>query len=136
MNISIFISSVIFHLFSPDWELYKAYPKVDIFINSAYCYDNNMDSSQYALFRFVNKTDRKLKLSWVLEHYQSNVCRTCGIKQKYGCSLILEPKQSREGNCKNLLPELSVFVYNANINRSAVFYNFIFKRMGIRNYKD
>lgn len=116
-----------------DWELYKAYPRVDVFIASADCTDGMQgETNRYALLKFVNKTDQKLTLTWKMERYKSNVCRTCGVPEIHICKLNLEPLQSLEGSCDRLLPETGVFLYRSDRGGHATFIEVVLKHMRIK----
>ncbi len=52
-------------------------------------------------FRFVNKTNEKIELSWHSYLYYNGKCKTCDYPQEYGASIVLNPNETFSADCSN-----------------------------------
>lgn len=115
MNLLAYISYLLLQTASPNWQTYKTTPEVDVLYRTEQCHDEaNGIHRENILLKFVNKTDKKVTVSWQLESYYNNACATCG-KDEYKFTLTLEPNAAVEGNCSSVGHDLRIFVKHLDL---------------------
>ena len=124
MNLIAYLSYFVLHMATPNWQTYKTTPEVDVFYRAEQCHDAaNGTHREYILLKFVNKTDKKVQVSWQLESYQDNVCTTCN-KDEYKYSIDLAPNQTLEADCSSAARELKIFVKHLDLPNPKTFTKF------------
>lgn len=124
MNLLAILSFIVFQTNVSGWQTYKTLPQVDIMYKMEQCHDEvNGMHREYAILKFVNKTNNKLKLTWNLERYEGTSCSTCG-KDEYNYSLELNPNETIEGNCVTQDRLTTVFVKHLDLPNHTTFTKF------------
>jgi hypothetical protein len=115
MNILTILTYFIIQSNVSDWQTYKSLPQVDVLYTLEQCHDEvNGMHREYILLKFVNKTDKKIKLDWQYERYEDGTCNTCGSNE-YKYSLVLKANETIEAKCDSKERELKVFVKHLDL---------------------
>ena len=65
---------------------------------------------QQVHFKFTNKTNSNLELSWHIDLYYNEICKTCDYEFEYTRTLNLSPSEILEGTCsRDSANELKLF---------------------------
>ncbi len=99
------------------WELYKELNGVKIYTKKSNCqlqYTNK--SNQYLLFKYVNTSNKNLRVSGRVDAYYNNICRSCNLDSpnEYEFSIDLQAGQSQEGNCSDERKAFKLFYKSAD----------------------
>jgi len=115
MNILTILTYFIIQSNVSGWQMYKSLPQVDVLYTPQQCHDEvNGIHREYMLLKFVNKTDKKIKLDWQYERYEGSTCNTCA-SDEYKYSLVLKPNETIEAQCDSKERELKVFVKHLDL---------------------
>lgn len=82
-----------------DWISYMDQEDFKIEYRFSDCDPSSGLDNESVLFKFTNKTQGTLVLSWHLNLSYDEVCRTCDYPEEYGYEMNLEPNQILEGDC-------------------------------------
>ena len=82
-----------------DWTTYAESPEVKVEVKRTDCYVNSGLNSQYFLIRLTNKTTDHVSVSWNMELFYNNDCKTCGVGE-YLWQIDLAPNASVSGDCQ------------------------------------
>ncbi|MDG1330908.1 MAG: hypothetical protein P8P74_01150 [Crocinitomicaceae bacterium] len=85
---------------SSGWEMYAENQEVKVELKRSDCYLNSGLDKQYFLIRITNKTQNNVSVSWEMDLFYNNDCKTCGIGE-YEWQIDLGPSGSAEGLCAN-----------------------------------
>ncbi|RLD67849.1 MAG: hypothetical protein DRI84_01375 [Bacteroidetes bacterium] len=87
-----------------EWKLYKEIQGVKIFTKTNKCQlQHTTKSNQYLLFKYVNTTNKALRISGRVDAWYNNLCRSCNLSSpnEYEFSIDLQASESREGYCSD-----------------------------------
>lgn len=98
------------------WTLYKSIDGVNIYSKATTCFAYGVNNT-YLLFKYENTTNERKELSWRLDIWFGENCRSCNLPSpnEYEFSLYLNPKETKEGNCK-YLDDKRFMIYKASEN--------------------
>jgi len=105
--IVIFIISIISYSFvtnNNDWVEYKTIDGVQIFSKTSNCAtEYNSANNEYYVFKYVNNNDYNVRISWKLNLWNNDICRSCNLPSpnEYEQSLDLKSGQTLEYNCSD-----------------------------------
>jgi hypothetical protein len=106
-----FIPFLISSFISDDWKTIYQQNSVTIKSKKADCLLDNAFKQRWFLLEFSNTSNEKVKIEWNIELFdENNKCVTCeDYFSEYQHSIILEPKQTKTGECSlKCAPELRI----------------------------
>lgn len=105
---------------SNDWKLYKEIQGVQVFTKVNSCkLEHTKNSANYLIFKYVNTTDKKVRISGRVDAYYNGICRSCGLNSpnEYEFSIDIKPNSTQKGNCSD---ELKAFkLYYGQLDKDA-----------------
>lgn len=98
------------------WVLYKSINGVNIYSKISKCVAYGVNNT-YLLFKYENTTNESKELSWRLDIWFGENCRSCNLPSpnEYEVTLNLNPKETKEGTCK-YLDDKRFMIYKASEN--------------------
>ena len=122
------------NLNSFDWTTYAENSEVKVEVKRTDCYVNSGLNSQYFLIRLTNKTNSDVSVSWNMEMFYNNDCKTCGVGE-YLWQIDLGPNGTASGDCQigseHKLRMFSKFI-DANYSSNDELTGFQFKNLTIQ----
>ena len=117
-----------------DWTTYAENSEVKVEVKRTDCYVNSGLDKQYFLIRFTNKTHNDVSISWNMELFYNNDCKTCGIGE-YLWQIDIAPNGTAVGDCQvgslNKLRMFSKFI-DANYSSNDELTGFQFKNLTVQ----
>ena len=103
---SIILSSILLFSFSSvnQWKTYKSINGVNIYYKTANCNtEYNKVESEYYVFKYKNTNNYSVRLSWKLNVWVNDLCRSCNLPSpnEYELSLDIKAGQTLEYNCND-----------------------------------
>jgi len=114
-----------------EWTTYAEDEEVKVEIKRSDCYVNSGLDKQYFLIRITNKTASEATVSWEMELFYNDDCKTCGVGE-YLWQIDLEPNGTAVGDCEvgslNKLRMFSKFI-DANYSSDDELTGFQFRNL-------
>ena len=105
------------------WQLYAEKDGIAIYFKTKELHiESDGIHQEYYLLKFVNTSDKDLKINWKLDIWYNDVCRTCKLASpnEYELYLTLKKGESIEGNLSTPGKELKIFSSNLNTKNSSL----------------
>ena len=116
-----------------DWTTYAENSEVKLEVKRSDCYVNSGLDKQYFLIRLTNMTQSDVTISWNMELFYNNDCKTCGMDE-YLWQINLAPNGTAVGDCQvgslNKLRMFSKFI-DANYSSNDELTGFQFKDLTV-----
>ncbi|MDG1331459.1 MAG: hypothetical protein P8P74_03970 [Crocinitomicaceae bacterium] len=117
-----------------DWTTYAENSELKVEVKRTDCYVNSGLDKQYFLIRLTNRTHSDVTISWNMDLFYNNDCKTCGIGE-YLWQIDLTPNAAIVGDCQvgslNKLRMFSKFI-DANYSSNDELTGFHFKNLTIQ----
>lgn len=97
---------------SSEWQEYKTIDGVQIFSKISKCAtEYNTSKNEYYVFKYVNNNDYNVRISWKLNVWNNDVCRSCNLPSpnEYEQSLDIIAGQTLEYNCSDNSKAFKIF---------------------------
>ncbi len=114
----VIILSFVFILFSftsdenSKWQEYKDIQGVKIYTKTAMCKtEHNTAINEYFVFKYVNSNSYDIRISWKLNIWYNDICRSCDLPSpnEYELSLDIKAGQTLEFNCTDDSKAFKIF---------------------------
>lgn len=120
-----------------EWVLYKYSDSLDIYYHQIDCViPKEGVYRSYDFFKFVNKSDQYLIISWDYKVWYGNVCSGCNSGSEFHREVRLKANSVIESSCEKQIPELTIFRRFLNYDTPDVLTNFEFYNIKIRIYEE
>jgi len=97
---------------SNNWKLYKEIQGIQIFTKVGNCkLEHTKKSAKYMLFKYVNTTNKNLRITGHVDAYYNGNCRSCGLNSpnEYDFSIDLKAGTTQKGNCSDELKAFKLY---------------------------
>ena len=94
------------------WVEYKNIDGVTIFTKNAMCNtEYNTANNEYYVFKYVNSNSYDIRISWKLNLWQNDICRSCDLPSpnEYELSLDIKAGQTLEYSCSDDSKAFKIF---------------------------
>ncbi len=125
MKKSIFLTLIILSSISfsfttnNEWKEYKSIDGVVIYTKNAHCStEYNTSKNEYIVFKYVNTNDYNVRISWKLNLWNNDICRSCDLPSpnEYEQSLDIKAGETLEYNCSDNSPAFKIFKSSEKAN--------------------
>ena len=117
------------------WETYFETNQIKIEYKVVDCeYNSDGLAQRNVLLKYVNKTPNKLDVSWSLDLYFDDKCKTCNsFNGEYDFNISLAPNSTYEGAC-NLKHryDRKLFVRHINLENESILTNFQLSNLQVK----
>jgi len=97
---------------SNDWKLYKEFQGIQVYTKVSSCkLEYTKNSAKYLIFKYVNTTNEKLRISGRVDAYYDGNCRSCGLSSpnEYEFSIDIKPNSTEKGNCSDEMKAFKLY---------------------------
>ena len=100
--ITLFLSLNSFTTAENEWTKYKEIDGVSIYQRTSKCNtEYNTAKNDYIVFKYVNNNNHNIRISWKLDIWYNDICRSCDLDSpnEYELSLDIKANQTLEYIC-------------------------------------
>jgi len=110
ISLLFFFSS--FNTTDNDWSKYKEIDGITIYTKTVKCAkEYSTDKNDYIVFKYVNSNDYNIRISWKLDIWHNDICRSCDLESpnEYEISIDIKAKQTLEYMCSDNNKAFKIF---------------------------